>query len=393
MLQRTLSSQGMSTRGTSFGQQHTAISGRPNLHEINWVNFLKRPIFNPSISSEKTHLAGRTILITGAGGSIGSALAFRLRHETSIRLILLDRSVQRLRRLRLTWEKQRSIGPRVDFVAADILDASALQEMFARFQPQIIFHTAALKQLPALESQPFSALENNVLGTLHLLELADCFRAQYFINISTDKAVKPTSVLGVSKRIAELMLMAMKPSAAPRLSIRLGNVLASSGSVVPAFIRAIKAHRPLAITDPQAMRYFVTLEEAAAFLIESLQVADSDLLLPEMGPPRRIVDLAAFVMKAHRASLEDGGLCFIGRRDGEKCSERLTYGYERLRTTAVRQIYQIVGSTVSDPVAFVAKVSRVLELVKARQKAGLIHALLDVVPEFEPSATMFRLVG
>src|SRR5262249_18215554 len=337
--------------------------------------------------------AGKTVLITGAGGSIGSSLGLRLRREVSIRLILLDRSVQRLRRLRLRWEERSALGPRAEFVAADILDSGAMQEMFARYQPQIIFHTAALKQLPSLESEPFAALENNVSGTLRLLQLADCFPVEYFINVSTDKAVRPTSVLGGSKRISELLLMARKPSGTHRLSMRLGNVLESSGSVVPIFVQAIKDGRPLTVTDPQAMRYFVTLEEAAAFLIESLSVGGSELLLPAMGRPQRIVDLAAFVMRAHRAFHGGAGVCFIGLRDGEKCSEALTYVHERLQGTAVRQIYEIAGNVVSDPADIAGRVSRVLELVKVRRKAGLINALSAVVPEFEPSRTLLHCLG
>jgi FlaA1/EpsC-like NDP-sugar epimerase len=360
---------------------------------MHWTTFLKRPIFcHPHVSC-KTCLAGKTILITGAGGSIGTSLALRLKHEVPTHLILLDRSVQRLHKLRLAWEKEIAIGPHVQFVAANILNVDALQEVFAKYQPDVVFHTAALKQLPPLESDPFAALENNILGTLRLLEFADCFKVEFFINVSTDKAVKPTSVLGVSKRISELLLLAMKSSVTHWLSMRLGNVLESSGSVVPIFVEAIKDHRPFSITDPQAMRYFVTLEEAAALLIESLRIRRSALLLPEMGRPHKIVDLAAFVAKAYHSTYDDTGLSFIGLRDGEKCFEQLTYDDERLEMTAVRQIYQIVGNAVPDQEDFVAKLARVLELVQTRRKIGLINALLDVVPEFEPSRTMLRQVG
>ena len=370
--------------------------GPSHLHkesEMNWTKFLNRPIFSPQRLSCETYLEGRTILITGAGGSLGSAVALRLLHCPSHRLILFDHSAEKLQALRFKCGEVRGIIPHVEFIEANILDANALQEVFAGYEPHVIFHTAALKHLSPLESDPFVALENNILGTVRLLEFVDCFPVEYFVNISSDKAVNPTSVLGVSKRISELLLVAAESLGAHRLSMRLGSVLESSGSVVSIFVEAIKNHRPLTITDSEASRYFVTLDEAAALLVESLRMRESSILLPEMGCPHKITDLAAFVMNEYQTCPSVSHVSFVGLCDGEKRCEQLTYDGERLLTTAVRQIYQVASNTVRDSEKFADKLGEALELVQKRRKAGLIDALLDLVPEFEPSRTLLRFVG
>lgn len=350
------------------------------------------------------------MLVTGAGGSIGSVLAERLMGSLAGTLLVLDHSRPNLRELYWKHEQRHVTLPKVEFFHADILHEAALQEIFAKYQPHIVFHAAAMKHLPELESDPFAGLETNVLGTLRLLEMVECSDVEYFVNVSSDKAVNPTSVLGVSKRISELLLLAMESAATRRISLRLGNVLGSSGSFVPLFLQSLEDGLPPRITDPRASRYFLSPEEAAVFLMNSIKVPVASLLLPEMGSPRRITDLAKFLLcEGRSADLEPGSpaaisaaparapvphvnLEFTGLRDGEKLSEQLTYDYEFLEDTSIPHIHKICGSGVVDADQFADNVGRLMDLVVDRRKPGLIRAMSRMVPEFTPSSTFLNYV-
>jgi len=371
-------------------------SPRPNPNRpirLEWETFLDRSLFSPSFAEYSALLSEKTILITGAGGSIGSAVALLLMSGLAKRLILLDRSECNLLSLHKKRTELHTILPTVEFIQADILDERHLDEVFSTCMPDVIFHTAALKHVTSLESDPFAALENNVLGTLYLLQMADCFHVQHFVNVSTDKAVNPVSVLGVSKRIAELLLLAMDSAGLCTLSVRLGNILESSGSVVPIFLDSIKNHRPLPITDPLASRYFITLEETATILMEALKIRDASLLLPEMGRPRTVQQLATFIMREVGCDFRDERAAYTGLGDGEKLHEELTYDYEHLLSTRTKQIYRIVGTKIESQDVFADNVGLLLECVVERSKSNLIAKLQCVVPEFRPSATLLRYLS
>src|SRR5262249_53976735 len=204
--------------------QHAAL--KPRLGEpgtagtlsLDWSRFLNRPLFTPAGHDCDVSLAKKTVLITGAGGSIGSVLADRLMGGLAGTLLLLDDSWRNLRSLYCKYERRNVTLPGVEFFHADILDAAELQEIFSKYRPHVVFHAAALKRVPELESDPFAGLETNVLGALRLLEISECLEVEYFVNVSTDKAVKPASVLAVSKRSAERLLWARESAATRRIS-------------------------------------------------------------------------------------------------------------------------------------------------------------------------------
>ena len=357
---------------------------------IDWSRFLNRLAFSSCRADSQALVSGKTVLITGAGGSIGSALASLLMGGLARRLLFLDNSEANLRLLYQHYRQRHITLPRVEFLLVDIRSQPALERIFLKYHPQIVFHAAALKHVAPLESAPLAALETNLYGTLRLLQAAECAPVESFVNVSTDKAVNPASMLGVSKRLAELLLVAIDSAHPRKLSLRLGNVLESSGSVVPLFLQSLENRQPLAITDPEASRYFLTLEEAAEFLLRSLTIRKSSLLLPEMGAPRKITALAGFLLNELGYAGCNEPFHFTGLRDGEKCFEQLTFSHESLQKTSAHGIYRICGNAVADRENFIDDLGRLLELVLSQRTAGLIDLLHKLVPEFTPSPTLLR---
>ncbi len=355
---------------------------------IDWSKFLKRSLFSSNCFDCNKMIADKTVLITGAGGSIGSALACYLMGSFAKTLVLLDHSRQHLGRLYREYAERNITLPQVKFFHADLAREKELENIFSHYRPQIVFHLAAMKRLPELEHTPFLALENNLLGTLRLLLALDGSDVEQFIHVSTDKAVNPTSILGVSKRITEVVLLAMDRTEPAVASIRLGNVLGSSGSVVPRFMRCLQSCRPLMIRDMHASRYFITLEEAAAFLMSALEVPGNSLLVPDMGVPRRIEELVDFLLYESRSNIDKKSFRHCGLRDGEKRDEQLTYDHEYLAGTPSPYLFKICSRRVPDWEDCIDHVSHLLELVVERQKNGLLETLAAIVPEFTPSQTL-----
>ncbi len=367
----------------------TAPETIPDL-QLDWSTFLGRAVCPVSPSEFYKLVAGKTILITGAGGSIGSSLARLLMDALPGRLVLLDQSPSGLHALSRAYRERSGDLPEVRFVHGSILESALLEEVFSSFRPEIVFHAAALKHLVPLESDPFAALQTNVFGTAKLLDVSSRYRVKQFVNVSTDKAVNPTSIMGASKRIAELLLLSRNSSFQAH-SVRLGNVLGSSGSVVPILMQALQNKSRLELTEPEALRYFVTLEEAAGFLVRSLAFSESSFLLPEMGAPKKLCDLAAFLIH-HQPTSDDLPAVYVGLRDGEKRVEELTYDFEYLQSTPVAGIYRICGNTL-DAEAFTRKLHRLENIVAERRRTEMLEAVLSLVPNFAPSPTLLRHGG
>ena len=212
---------------------------------IDWWGFLNRPPLSSRGAESQAFVSGKTILITGAGGSIGSSLASLLMGGLARKLLFLDNSEDNLRALHQRYLQRHITLPRVEFLLADVRSQPALESIFLKYKPQIVFHAAALKHVAPLESTPLAALETNLCGTLRLLQAAEYAPVESFVNVSTDKAVDPASILGVSKRLAEILLAAIDSPHPRKLSLRLGNVLESSGSVVPLFLQSLESRQPL----------------------------------------------------------------------------------------------------------------------------------------------------
>ncbi|HUN36306.1 MAG TPA: nucleoside-diphosphate sugar epimerase/dehydratase [Trebonia sp.] len=280
----------------------------------------RRPI-RTDIEAIADRFAGQRILVTGAGGSIGSELCRQLHKFAPAELIMLDRDESALHEVQLTLHG-RALLDSDETVLADIRDPRRVREVFERFRPQIVFHAAALKHLPLLERYPGEAVQSNILGTQTVLEAAAACGARSFVNISTDKAADPVSVLGYSKRIAERLTAQMaERSDGTYLSVRFGNVLGSRGSVLRTLSAQVKAGGPLTVTHPEVCRYFMTVNEAVQLVLQAAVVGGSgEVLILDMGEPVRIADIAR---RLAAQSAHPVDIVYTGLRPGEKLSEDL----------------------------------------------------------------------
>ena len=280
----------------------------------------RRPI-RTDVAAIAGHFAGKRILVTGAGGSIGSELCRQLHQFGPAELLMLDRDESALHEVQLTLHG-RALLDSDETLLADIRDPRRVREVFERFRPQIVFHAAALKHLPLLERYPAEAVQSNVLGTQTVLEAAAACGVESFVNISTDKAAGPVSVLGYSKRIAERLTAHMAgQSDGSYLSVRFGNVLGSRGSVLGALSAQVKAGGPLTVTHPDVTRYFMTVDEAVQLVLQAAVIGGTgEVLILDMGEPVRIADIAR---RLSAQSAHPVDIVYTGLRPGEKLTEDL----------------------------------------------------------------------
>jgi FlaA1/EpsC-like NDP-sugar epimerase len=280
----------------------------------------RRPI-RTDVEGIAGHFSGKRILVTGAGGSIGSELCRQLHQFGPAELIMLDRDESALHAVQLTLSG-RALLDSDETVLADIRDPRRIREIFERFRPQIVFHAAALKHLPLLERYPAEAVLSNILGTQTVLETAAACGAESFVNISTDKAADPVSILGYSKRIAERLTAYMAGQADGNyLSVRFGNVLGSRGSVLATLSAQVEAGGPLTVTHPEVARYFMTADEAVQLVLQAAVIGGSgEVLILDMGEPVRIADIAK---RLSARSARPVDIVYTGLRQGEKLTEDL----------------------------------------------------------------------
>lgn len=280
----------------------------------------RRPV-DTQVDSIAGYVTGKRVLVTGAGGSIGAELCRQLSKYSPRELIMLDRDETGLHGVQITISGHGLLNSD-DVVLADIRDPKAIFQIFERRKPEVIFHAAALKHLPMLEQYPEEAWKTNVLGTLNVLEAARSVGVKTFINISTDKAANPTSVLGHSKRIAErLTAWTAAESKETYLSVRFGNVIGSRGSVLPTFIAQIEAGGPVTVTHPDVTRYFMTIPEACQLVVQAGAIGrPGEVLILDMGHPVKILDVANRMISMSGRPVD---IVFTGLREGEKLHEEL----------------------------------------------------------------------
>jgi FlaA1/EpsC-like NDP-sugar epimerase len=293
-----------------------------DIHRVTPEDLLGRHQVQTDVESIAGYVTGQRVLVTGAGGSIGSELSRQLHRFGPAELLLLDRDESALHGVELSIQGRALLDSR-DLVLMDIRDRNGLARLFAEREPEVVFHAAALKHLPLLERHPSEAVKTNVWGTLALLEAAARSGVDRFVNISTDKAADPESVLGYSKRICERLTAEMAArTGQPFLSVRFGNVLGSRGSVLETFHRQVERGGPVTVTHPDVTRFFMTIEEAVQLVIQAGAIgAGGEVLVLDMGEPVKILDVAEMLAAQSDRPIE---IVFTGLRPGEKLHERLS---------------------------------------------------------------------
>ena len=356
-----------------------------------WGTFLtRRPIEGDAARVQAAH-EGKTILLTGAGGSIGSALALKIAATGPRLLILLENCEQNLYQIHSELDRFGKVAPHVT-VLGDIADSPLLDEIFAQHHPEIVYHAAAFKHVPLMELNPLAAIRNNTLGTHVLARAAVAHGAQRLIMISTDKAVDPQSVMGASKRLAELTLMALGNDRTRMNSIRLGNVLGSQGSVGLLFLQQIARGGPVTVTHPEVRRYFLTLDEAVGLILTGTVLEScGGIWIPELGSPLKVLDLAEHLI--HQAALAPGvdvPVVYTGLRSGDKITEQLVSSRESREKGSASELYRI-SSTPCPLLDLESAIAELTDILARRDVAALLQALRRSVPEYQPSASLLEL--
>jgi dTDP-glucose 4,6-dehydratase len=292
-----------------------------DIRPLTEADLLGRRELSLDIESVAGYLTGKRILVTGAGGSIGSELCRQIHRFAPESLVMLDRDESALQAVQISIEGRGLLDSR-DLVVCCIRDRGRLQQVFEEHRPEVVFHAAALKHLPLLEMHAEEGWKTNVWGTQNLLELASEFEVDRFVNISTDKAADASSVLGQTKRIAEqLTSHAGRENSGTYLSVRFGNVLGSRGSVLPLFREQIAQGGPITVTHPEVTRFFMTIPEACELVIQAGALShDGEVLVLDMGEPVKIADLARRLIAECDRSVE---IVYTGLRPGEKMHEVL----------------------------------------------------------------------
>jgi FlaA1/EpsC-like NDP-sugar epimerase len=355
------------------------------LREVRVEDVLGREPVVMELDRVGAYLDDRIVMVTGAGGSIGAELCRQIARVRPKLLVMLDHAEDNLFQIDREMLDERHFT-RVEAVLADCKEAERMLEVMQRFKPDVVFHAAAYKHVPLMEANPLEAVRNNAIATRVTAGMAAAAGVERFVLISTDKAVNPRTVMGASKAMAEWIVEANgRHHAETRfIIVRFGNVLASSGSVVPIFRSQIEKGGPVTVTHPEMTRYFMTIPEAVQLVIQAgdLQASSGDVFVLEMGEPVRILDLARNMINlAGYEPGQDVAIEFVGPRPGEKVHEELFNVDERARPTSAERIVRAVRTTPLDPAWVDRSIQRLEALVAAGDEAGLADRVVEVVTE------------
>jgi FlaA1/EpsC-like NDP-sugar epimerase len=368
------------------------INGRVTVKAIRDVSYQDLLGREPVVLDEEKigeYLKEKRVLVTGAGGSIGSELCRQVCRYEPESIILLERAESPLYDIELelkeTFQPIRII-PRL----ADILDLRQLDRVLGDERPHVLFHAAAYKHVPMLELQPWEAVINNIRGTQNLINKAREYQVEQFVFVSTDKAVRPTNVMGASKRVAEVLIQAQNGCGLTDtrfLTVRFGNVLGSVGSVVPLFKKQIEKGGPVTVTHPDITRYFMTIPEACQLILQAGSMGTGgEIFILDMGTPINITDMARDLIRLSGFEPEvDIEIIYTGLRPGEKIKEELITDGEGIVSTSHEKIMVLKGP-VSNLEALNGEVDRLFELAVDQDGEGIKDRLIKILPEYRPMA-------
>jgi FlaA1/EpsC-like NDP-sugar epimerase len=382
------------TRVLNVPPVNSWINGELSFKQIKKIkieDLLERDPIKLDEQEIKKYLFNKTILITGAAGSIGSGLARQIVNYRPAKLILLDQAESPLYDLELEF-KEKHPQSNVEVVIGDICNRDRMQHLFTALHPEVVFHAAAYKHVPMMENNPAEAVETNVFGTKNLAELASEFSVQKFVMVSTDKAVNPTNIMGASKRIAEIFVQSLNKEGHTRfVTTRFGNVLGSNGSVIPRFKKQIEEGGPITITDPEITRYFMTIPEACQLVLEAGAMGKGgEIYVFDMGKSVKIADLAKKMIKLSGLSIgKDIQIVYTGLRPGEKLYEELLNNAENTIPTHHPQI--LIGKVRQ---YHLPEVKEKLEDLKSalalRDNFAMVTVMKQMVPEFVSNNSVFE---
>jgi FlaA1/EpsC-like NDP-sugar epimerase len=361
------------------------------VRQLRVEDLLEREPVSLDMDRIRGRIQDKVLLVTGAGGSIGSELVRQAAELNPRQLVLLDRSENDL--FKLGHELSRKF-PLLDYVpvVGDIQDVTLLRDVFATHRPQSVFHAAAYKHVPMMERNCFQAITNNIFGTYNVALMARQYRVEDFVLISSDKAVNPTNIMGVTKRVAELIMQGLQDNTTRFMAVRFGNVLGSNGSALPLFEQQIAAGGPVTVTHPDARRYFMTIPEAVQLVLQASSMGKGgEIFVLDMGEPVRILDLVRNLIRLSGFEPDrDIKIDFVGLRPGEKMFEELKLEGEDVRPTAHEKIRLLTGSrtTFEQMSSWLDELS---VLVQAKNVHGLVTKLVMIVPEYWPSPEIISL--
>ncbi len=336
-------------------------------------------------AATNTLIEGKVVMVTGGGGSIGSELCRQIAAAGPKQLVIID--IYENNAYAIQQELLRKYAGKLDLQVqiASVRDSRKMDRLFAAYRPAIVFHAAAHKHVPLMETSPEEAVKNNVFGTYNTALCAEKYGAERFVLISTDKAVNPTSVMGATKRICEMIVQTLAETSKTNFAaVRFGNVLGSNGSVLPLFKQQIAEGGPLTVTDPDIVRYFMTIPEAVSLVLQAASMSgQGNIFVLDMGQPVRILDLAENLIKlAGFIPYRDVDIVFTGLRPGEKLYEELTMDEETVHKTPNKKIF--VGSPLKmDKINFFSHLASLKEIAYLNDSSRLLAFIADIVPTFD----------
>lgn len=355
------------------------VTGKISVNQIRDVeveDLLGREPVELEMSSISNKLTGKVVLVTGAGGSIGSEICRQISNFQPRQLVLLGHGENSIYTIEMELREKFKETP-IEFITeiADLQDEDKMARVMSTYHPDVVYHAAAHKHVPLMERNPEEAVKNNVIGTMNVAKAASWNGVGIFVMISTDKAVNPTSVMGATKRLAEMIIQDMdRTSSTKFVAVRFGNVLGSRGSVIPLFKKQIEKGGPVTVTHPDMVRYFMTIPEASRLVVQAGALAKGgEIFVLDMGEPVKIVDLAKNLIKLSGHSLDEIGIEFTGMRPGEKLFEELLKPEEVGENQVYPKIY--TGKTSQ---LYIEEIDEIISTYMYLDKSELREKLLDL---------------
>lgn len=363
------------------------------LRDISYEDLLGRPPVHLDVKGIRNYLDGKRVLITGCGGSIGAELCRQLVQLQPHSIVLYDSSETNLFNIHMEMQNEKNYH-NCKAVLGHVQDKYLMNDIFKKYKPQVVFHAAAYKHVPMLEKNPWEAVFNNIIGSRLVMEMSIKHNVERFVLVSTDKAVRPTNIMGASKRVAEMIMQSLQGSGTRLMAVRFGNVVGSSGSVIPIFRRQIEYGGPLTVTHPDITRYFMTIPEATQMILQAGAIGEGgEIFVLEMGTPVKIADIARDLIRlSGKEPNVDIKIIFTGLREGEKLYEELIAAGEDILPTRHEKVMVLRSDShlkeANDRREFREKLTKEIdELLKdafRHDSIAIKRRLKEIVPEYSP---------